>query len=159
MTARSLFASALGLFVLAAVATIALKEAHRSEATPETVAGAPAGGAAASRRVRVTYFVTNTRCVSCYQIETLTEASLQAAFPDELATGVLEWRLVNTDEPEHAHFVSDYQLYTKSVIVSEIEGGVERRWKNLDRVWKLLDRPEEFSAYVATEVRAFVEGS
>ncbi|MGV8038632.1 MAG: nitrophenyl compound nitroreductase subunit ArsF family protein [Thermoanaerobaculaceae bacterium] len=159
MTARSVLAAALGLFVLAAVVTIVVKEARRSGAMTQTGARMPQEGAHPGRRVLVTYFVTNTRCVSCYQIETLTEASLRAAFPSELATGVLEWRLVNTDEPEHAHFVTDYQLYTKSVIVSEIEGGVERRWKNLERVWKLLDRPEELSHYVTAEVRAFVEHS
>lgn len=159
MTARSVLAAALGLFVLAAVVTIVVKETRRTEAAPKTRAGAPAGGADTSRRVRVTYFITNTRCVSCYQIETLTEASLRAAFPNELATGVVEWRVVNTDEPEHAHFVNDYQLFTKSVIVSQTEGDVERRWKNLDRVWRLLDRPEELSAYVTAEVRAFVEHS
>lgn|GEM_PF-3108652 len=33
---------------------------------------------------------------------------------------------------------------------------MERRWKNVDRVWNLLDRPEEFGDYVEAGVRAFV---
>lgn len=159
MTARRILAWGLGLFVLAAVVTIAFKEVRRAQAAPTTSALAPDGGGDTSRRIRVTYFITNTRCVSCYQIETLTEASLRAAFPNELATGALEWRLVNTDEPENAHFVDDYSLFTKSVIVSETEGQTERRWKNLDQVWKLLDRPEDFASYVAAEVRAYLESS
>jgi hypothetical protein len=67
------------------------------------------------------------------------------------------FRSVNVDDPENAHFVKDYGLYTKSVVVSEVKGGKEVRWKNLDQVWHLLGDPEAFQGYVEREVRAFLE--
>jgi hypothetical protein len=64
---------------------------------------------------------------------------------------------VNLDEPENAHFAKDYSLHTKSVIVSELKGGREIRWKNLEKVWPLLGDQPAFEQYVEKEVRAFLE--
>ena len=61
------------------------------------------------------------------------------------------------DEPANAHHVKDYGLFTKSVVVSEVQAGREVRWKNLDEVWPLLRDPEAFQDYVEREVRAYLE--
>jgi len=111
------------------------------------------------RVVRVTYFHTTTRCLSCYKIEALSEAAVSANFAAALANGDLIWRTVNIDEPGNGHYVDDYKLYTKSVIVSEFVGDQEVRFKNLDRVWKLLGDEQAFARYVTDEVAAFLESS
>lgn len=112
--------------------------------------------AAPRRVVRVTYFHTTARCVSCYKIEALSETTVRATFGAALSQGDLVWRTINLDEPGSAHFVHDYGLFTKSVIVSEVVGGTEVRFKNLDRVWNLLGDEQAFSQYVADEVRGFL---
>ena len=116
---------------------------------------ATSGGA----QVVVTYFHTTARCVSCIRIEDTTTASISEAFAREIAEGRLVWRVLNTDEPSNGHFVADYGLFTKSVIVSDQRSGREIRWKNLDQVWHLLDDPAAFRAYVEREVRAFLESA
>jgi len=128
-------------------------------ATPYTPvrSGEPALPPAAPRRVvRVTYFHTTYRCLSCYKIEALSEAAVSGTFAAALAKGDLVWRTINIDEPWNEHYVNDYQLFTKSVIVSEVIGGKEVRFKNLDRVWKLLGDERAFARYVVDEVSAFV---
>jgi hypothetical protein len=105
----------------------------------------------------VTYFHTTARCSSCLKIENLTFLTVTNKLAAPLAEKRLVWRTVNLDEPENAHFAKDYSLHTKSVIVSELKGGREIRWKNLEKVWPLLGDQPAFEQYVEKEVRAFLE--
>lgn len=105
----------------------------------------------------VTYFHTTARCMSCLKIEDLTNATMTTRFAGPLAEKRIVWRSVNIDEATNNHFAKDYGLYTKSVIVSEVRGGSEVRWKNLDQVWNLLGDPAAFQGYVEREVRAFLD--
>ena len=45
---------------------------------------------------------------------------------------------------------------TRSIVVSDIRRGRQRAWKNLDRVWELLDDKPAFERYVQDEVAAYV---
>jgi len=107
--------------------------------------------------VFVTYFHTTARCMSCLKIEDLTNATMSTRLAGPIAEKRVVWRSVNVDEPENNHFVKDYGLFTKSVVVSEVKDGREVRWKNLDQVWQLLRDPEAFQGYVEREVKAFLE--
>jgi hypothetical protein len=69
----------------------------------------------------------------------------------------MEWRPVNTDEPGNEHYRDDYSLYTKSVVVSDLQDNEEIRWKNLDQVWQLLGNEAEFKDYIREEVEAWLE--
>lgn len=110
-----------------------------------------------SPRYVATYFYTNVRCPSCLTIERWTSETLRQEFADEIAGGVLLWRTVNLDGEGNFHYVKDYNLYTKSVILSEMTGGEEVRWKNLAKVWELLRNEAGFRRYVRAEVRDFME--
>ena len=48
------------------------------------------------------------------------------------------------DEEGNYHFVKDYGLYTKSVIISEEIDGKEIRWKNLPKVWEYIGSEDKF---------------
>jgi len=72
--------------------------------------------------------------------------------------GKVVWRLVNLDEPANTHYIEDYQLYSKSVIVSDVRDGEEVRWKNLMKVWQLTNDKAAFIRYVQDEVRDYLEG-
>lgn len=73
--------------------------------------------------------------------------------------GKLVWRLVNVDEPANRHFIDDYQLYAKSVVVSDVRGGEEVRWKNLAKIWQLLNDENAFIKYIQDEVRVYLEAA
>lgn len=74
-----------------------------------------------------------------------------------MKAGKVVWRLVNLDDPENKHFIDDYQLYSKAVIVSDVRGDEEVRWKNLMKIWQLTGDKGLFIAYVQEEVRAYLE--
>ena len=65
---------------------------------------------------------------------------------------------VNVEVKGNEHFVKDYELYTKSVVLSETKNGKEVRWKNLDKVWTLLGDEAAFKKYVRDEVSAYLKG-
>jgi len=108
-------------------------------------------------KVIVYYLHTTARCPSCLKIEAYTSAEVTGALAGPLAEGRLEWKVLNVDEPKNAHFTEDYQLYTKSVVVSEVRNGQELRWKRLDKVWDYLDDRQAFMKYVDDEVRAYLK--
>jgi predicted DCC family thiol-disulfide oxidoreductase YuxK len=107
--------------------------------------------------VRVYYFHTTQRCASCRKIEAWTDEAVHAPWPASVDASVLEWLPLNLDEPANRHFVSDYQLFTKSVVVVELANGRQVRWKNLPRIWELLMDREAFRQYVRREVAAYLE--
>ena len=157
---KHLVTGALLAFVVVTGVTLAVKETRHAravEASAAVPASLPAPPVAEASTVVVTSFHTTARCLSCLKIEELTNATLTLRFAGPIAEKRVVWRLVNTDEPANAHYVKDYGLFTKSVVVSEVKAGKEVRWKNLEQVWPLLRDPEGFQAYVEREVRAWLE--
>jgi len=130
--------------------------AASASAAPQAQTVSGKGPASPAQKVIAYYFHGTFRCPSCRRIELYTQEALETACADALRDGRLEWRVLNIDEPENAHFINDYRLYTRSVILSEVREGKEVRWKNLDRVWRLLGDKEAFLDYVRTEVAAYL---
>ena len=108
--------------------------------------------------LNVYYFHRTIRCPSCEKIQALAQRAVEDGFAGELADGRMQWLVINIDEPRNKHFEDDYQLQAQSVVLSEMRGGKETRWKNLEKVWNLLDDDAVFVRYVQGEIRAFVQG-
>jgi hypothetical protein len=37
-----------------------------------------------------------------------------------------------------------------------VKAGKQMKWKNLDQVWNMINREDEFKAYIVKEVKAFL---
>lgn len=128
---------------------------------PATVAAPSAPSAQTAptdAKIIVYYFYGNYRCDSCTLIEQYTEEAVLEAFTPEIERGLVEFRGVNVEKPETRHFIQDYQLYTKSVIVSEVVDGKEQRWKNLAKIWELVMNEKAFKDYIKAEVATYRTG-
>jgi len=112
---------------------------------------------AGERSIVVYYFHTTNRCYSCTQLEKQTYLAIAEGFEQELSDGRVKFASLNVDQEENRHFVKDYKLYTKSVIVSDAAQGKEVRWKNLQKVWELLRDDVAFTDYVQEEVRQYLK--
>ena len=110
-------------------------------------------GPTASAGILVYYFHGTTRCATCRTIEAYAHETVASAFAAELKAGSLEWTVVNVDEPANQHFIRDFQLYTRSVVV--VDAKDPKRFKVLDRVWQLVGDKAAFQKYVEQEIRAF----
>ena len=144
-----------GLIIVA----FAMWPASGAGAAPAMVAqtAPPASAPSSIHAVRVYYFHGNARCVSCRKIEALAAEAVRAAFPEELKQGKVQWLVVNVEEPANKHFIQDYKLYTKSLVVVDLADGSQVRWKNLERIWELLRDDEAFRRYVQGEVKSYLE--
>jgi hypothetical protein len=84
---------------------------------------------------------------------------LKTGFADDLSARKLVWLVVNIEEPDNEHFVEDYKLVTRSLVLTEMENGTEKRWKTLDKTWQLVHDKDAFNAYVTENTRAFLAGN
>jgi hypothetical protein len=137
------------------------------QASPKTPDGVPAPSAARAksqpsmpdRTVVAYYFHGNFRCQTCRKIEAFSGEAVKSGFPEDLKAGRLEWRVINVEEPGNEHFIQDYQLFSKSLVLVAKEGSKQTRWKNLQRVWTLVGDKDAFIQYVQVEIRAYLRGA
>jgi len=125
--------------------------ADQSEVDPSATAAADA-----EDKVIVYYFHATQRCWTCKTIEAYSEEAVRTGFAEHLASGTLEWKTVNIDEPENQHFVEDFQLATRTVVLVNVVDGVNKDWKRLDRVWQLVRDKPAFVDYIWENTNDFL---
>jgi len=136
--------------VVATFATVATAQAI------DTSTAAPAARPG-NTQVVATYFHGDVRCVTCKKLEAYSRAAVEKAFASEIASGRVVFRLVNTDRPENEHFLKDYALVTKALVVTEEADGKVLRWTNLDKIWTLVRGDQQaYTDYVVAGVRAYL---
>ena len=104
------------------------------------------------------YFHGTLRCSTCRTIEAYSEEAITKEFTNEIASGRLAWRVVNVDEPENKHFVEDFALASKSLVLAEYRDGKVTRHENLQQIWQLVRDKEAFLAYVRAATSDFLRG-
>lgn len=107
--------------------------------------------------LKIYYFHGNVRCASCHKIENYTKETITKYFDQEVSSGDLVYEAVNIDETGNAHFIEEYQLYTKSVVLSLVKDSQETRNKNLVKVWEYLGNKTKFEEYEKEEINKFLE--
>lgn len=111
----------------ASLAVMVMRESPRQVATG-TVAMSQKG-------TTVYYFYGNHRCATCNRMEGLTKKAIQDK-------GVA-YKAVNLDEPANEHFVKDFQLDSRVVVIQR-----DGTYKKMDEVWDLVGDEEAFIAYI-----------
>ena len=102
------------------------------------------------------YFHGDFRCRTCLAIERQAHETITADFTDELASGRITWRALNIEQPGNEHFVEDFKLVTRSLVLVSYQDGKVLRFQTLDKVWQLVHDEELFSEYVRDATRAFL---
>ena len=103
------------------------------------------------------YFHGSFRCPTCHKLEQYSKEAIEANFKDALSSGKLEFKVVNTDDRGNEHYVTDYQLYTKSLVLSLLKDGKEIKSKNLTKIWDFVRDKQKFYDYVSEEVNNFLK--
>jgi hypothetical protein len=107
-------------------------------------------------KVIVYYFHGMVRCTTCKTIEKYSREAVEHYFQNELKNGKLVFRALNVEEAENRHYIQDYQLFSKALVVSLVKQDKEVTWKNLTDVWKLVGDKEKFFQYIKDEVEKFL---
>jgi len=145
----------LGLFVSASLVYLVVTELRTSETEPanDKSENVKTADTLQPDRLDIYYFHATARCNSCLKIEKYTRSTVETDFKNELKNGKIVFKLVNIEDEENQHFITDFKLYTKSVIVQQIKNGKPVKWVNLDKIWDLLDNETQFSLYIQNEVK------
>ena len=104
------------------------------------------------------YFHGSFRCFTCHNLEKYAKEAIESNFEDEWDKGVIVFEAVNFEEEGNEHFVNDYQLYSKSLVLSLVKDGKEIKHKNLTKIWEYVRNKEKYVDYVKSEINAFLEG-
>jgi hypothetical protein len=103
------------------------------------------------------YFHGTRRCKTCRTIEANAEKAIGEKFKDALQEGTLRWIVLNTDEATNAHFVKDFDLYSSSLVVVEVNGDEVIRHEVLQDAWKLVRDEPRFIQYVQRSVHEYLK--
>jgi len=103
------------------------------------------------------YFHGTYRCTTCQTIEKYSKEAIEHYFSKELKEGTLVFKPLNVEEPENRHYIQDYQLFSKSLVISLVKQDKEITWKNLTDVWKHVRDKDKFFQYVKEEVEKFIK--
>jgi len=135
------------LFALASVGAAPAAD----QPTSGVAADVPEGGTVAY------YFHGNVRCSTCRKLEAYSMEAVEDGFAAEIAAGGLEWRAVNVDEPMNKHFVDDFELVTKALVLVEYSDGEVARWQDLKLIWQLVRDKDGYLTYVREATADFLE--
>jgi thiol-disulfide isomerase/thioredoxin len=155
MIAKQIVRSVLLIVVLGSLAIWANRAYQKSQASavPAAAENLPV---VTGDQVVMTYFISGTRCASCKKIEALSKETAEKDFAEALANKKLIFRVIDTGEPGFAHFTKDYQLTSKTVILSHRKDGMETEWADMAKVWDLLDDAPGFHAYLGEQIRKYL---
>ena len=71
---------------------------------------------------------------------------------------MIKFKSINVEDENNEYYIEKYQLYTKSLIISELINGEEKSWKNLDKIWILIGDEEKYIEYIKTELNNLING-
>lgn len=154
---RKLVIVLIGALLLTIGSVVASEDSARVEAVDSSeVAVEEKPDTTVVEEIVVYYLHGNRRCATCRKLETYSEEAVLSGFAEQLEDSIIVWQVVNYEEDGNEHYLKDYQLYTKAVVLSRIHNGKEVEWKNLDRIWKLVGDKDEFIAYVQEELHSYI---
>jgi hypothetical protein len=161
MTPRRAVTGLLLTFVAVSVGYLALRsiKAAREWPAPDAVQAAdrtPESSTRAGDKIVAYYFHVTVRCTTCRAIEAYTKEVIHQRFANEIAGGRIEWRLVNVQLPENRHFIQDYQLFTKSLVLALMKDGRQQEYKVLNDTWELVGDKAAMQRYVEKEIRGYL---
>ncbi len=121
----------------------------------ESVTATAAGG---DTKIIAYYFHGNARCKTCLTIELYTLEAIETGFPEALKAGRIEFLTVNLDIAENEHFIDDFQLAARTVVLQRVIDGERKEYLDLHRVWELVGNKEAYVAYIQEETGKFING-
>ncbi len=109
-------------------------------------------------KILVSYILIGSkRCFTCKRIEAWTRESVESGFEKEIQEGTVAFRIVDGDLPANKHYIDDYQMAFKTVVIEKLQGNKVKDWKRLDEVWQLIRQDKaSFDSFLRANVRSML---
>lgn len=107
--------------------------------------------------VQAYYFHASYRCKKCTTLEQYSREAIETNFKNYLDKGTLRFNQVNFDEDANRHYLQDYNLTYRALVLVRYENGKQVEFKNLSRIWQLVGDKDAFLDYVKAETQAYLK--
>ncbi len=152
MNAKAL---ATGLFLVLAAAGVVYVLMGGGDDAPEGVVPAQVDAEALpADGVVVYYFHGNKRCMTCNKMEALAAEVIYDEFGEHLRGGTVVFRSVNIETDATRHFVTDFAMTNRCVVMSLRRDGQQVDYHRLDGVWEKISDDAAYTAYIAENLTA-----
>ena len=138
-------------------ANAVFEESGLAESGGETIPEASVPENPQPNRLIVYYFHRSIRCAGCINVETAAYEAAVLDHAEEIAEGILEWHSINFDEPEHEHFIEEYNLYYQALIFAEVRSGEVIRWNDMAEVWQHWSNSVKAREIVSEQIDQWLE--
>ncbi len=101
--------------------------------------------------VRLYYMHAMFRCVTCNNIEAQAKKLAETEFSAELADKKIVWEEVNFQQ--NKQLATKFDVVSSCIVVAVEKNGQIESFERLDQVWTLLEKPDEFNAYIRTAIK------
>jgi hypothetical protein len=122
---------------------------------PAAPAPQPAPAATAAEVV-VTFFTEAVPCKVTAKVEGLCRQAVEAAFATELKSGALVYRVLSTESPENEHYLDEYDIGSKALVVARQENGKDAEFVPCHDIWIMIEEPKELADYVQKPIRDYL---
>ena len=100
--------------------------------------------------VNVYYMHATFRCVTCNTIEKMTRQLLESKYKKQMQNGSIVFAEVDFQKNEP--IAKQFDVISSCVVVARTKDGRTTVFERLDKVWELLDKPDEFNAYISSAI-------
>ena len=100
--------------------------------------------------VNVYYMHATFRCVTCNTIEKMTRQLLESKYKKQMQDGCMMFSQVDFQKNEP--MARQFDVISSCVVVATARNGKITGFERLDKVWELLDKPDEFDAYISSAI-------
>lgn len=154
MKSKTLFSTVLLGFVAVSVVFAFRKVAPEASSNQEQVAASDEAGITpspvglnamlAESQYSAVYFHAPHRCPTCRKIESFSHEALTP----EIEAGNVAWQIADYTADANASLVDQFQVFTSTVVLVEVQAGAVVRWKNLEEVWNHTSDQNDFTAFI-----------
>ena len=107
--------------------------------------------------IQAYYFHASYRCKRCTTLEQYSREAIETNFKDQLSSGILRFDKINFDKDENRHYLQDYNLTYRALVLVRYKDGKQVDFKNLSKIWGLIGSKDEFMSYVKAETEAYLK--
>ena len=140
------------VFVAASLVAVFMKNSGESDGEKAAELAVETNVEAGDSKIIVYYFHGNARCKTCLTIEMYALEAIETGFPKALKANQIDFLTVNLEVAENEHFIDDFQLAARTVVLERIVDGKRKDYVNLTRVWELVGDKKAYVAYVQDEM-------
>ena len=103
------------------------------------------------------YFHRTVRCPTCKRIGALVEDAVAKGFAKEVEVRTVEFRLLDFQDKKNAELAEAYKIAGPTLVLANVFDGKVIRWEPLPKVWQLVGKPAELTAYVQDGVAKYLK--